>query len=72
MTQIILKSEINQSKLDILLSLLDSWGLDAEVKNSTFPLTFGLWEGREIDAKELRREAWGIDKRLGLTGNDSL
>jgi hypothetical protein len=77
MTQLILKTDIDQTKLDVLLGLLKSWNIEAEVKPSkpksstgakkagdNFPLTFGLWADRDIDAKELRRQAWGIDKRL--------
>jgi hypothetical protein len=77
MTQLILKTDIDQKKLDVLLGLLKTWDIDAEVQPSRpagpaaeksgddFPLTFGLWEDRDIDASELRRQAWGIDKRLG-------
>ncbi|MDR1880020.1 MAG: hypothetical protein LBQ78_03725 [Tannerellaceae bacterium] len=84
MIHLILKNQIEQSKLDVLLSLLKSWDIDTEIKatakrvkktvsksgektDENFPLTFGLWKDRDIDAKELRRQASGIDKRLGLT-----
>jgi hypothetical protein len=77
MTQLILKTDIDRTKLDVLLSLLKTWNIDAEVQPSRpagaaaeksgdeFPLTFGLWKDRDIDARELRRQAWGIDKRTG-------
>jgi hypothetical protein len=73
MTQLILKNQIEQQKLDILLFLLKTWNIDAEVKampvNSdekyiSFSESFGLWKDRDIDAKELRKQASGIDKRL--------
>ncbi|MDR1500380.1 MAG: hypothetical protein LBI58_05310 [Tannerellaceae bacterium] len=66
MTQLIFKTDIDQAKLDILLSLLKTWGIDAEVKPSKsrtgknqelFTETFGMWKDYDIDAKELRRQA---------------
>jgi hypothetical protein len=75
MTQIILKNEINQSKLDILLAFLNSCGFDAEInaattekeevkKETSLTLSVGLWEGRDINDKQLREKAWGTNKRL--------
>jgi hypothetical protein len=70
MTQIILKNQIGQEKLETLLFLLKSWEIDAEVKNNDitqsdaksnyklFSKTRGMWKDREIDARQLRREAW--------------
>jgi hypothetical protein len=81
MTQLIFKTDIDSQKLEVLLDLLKTWNIDAEVQPSRassgvaaekasgeFPLTFGLWEDRDLDARELRRQAWGIDKRLGAEG----
>jgi hypothetical protein len=32
MTQLIFKDKIDQSKMDVLLGMLDSWGVEAEVQ----------------------------------------
>jgi hypothetical protein len=70
MTQIILKNQIERKKLETLLFLLKSWEIDAEVNNNNitqsksksnhalFSTTRGMWKDREIDARQLRREAW--------------
>jgi hypothetical protein len=79
MTQITLKNQIDQSMMDTLLLLFKTWNIEAEIdaitaikktkvkKDTSLTLSVGLWEGRKIDDKELRRRAWGIDKRLGIT-----
>jgi hypothetical protein len=83
MAQIIIKSPISQFQLDALLQLLKAWDVDAEIKapakrtkktrtesvekEDFFAETRGMWADYDIDAKELRRRASGIDKRLGLT-----
>jgi hypothetical protein len=78
MTQIVLKNQINESNLDTLLSVLTSWNVNVEIdttaaakkkpqKKTSLTLSVGMWEGRNIDSRELRRRASGIDKRLGLT-----
>ena len=33
-----------------------------KIASRLFEKTAGMWEGRDIDARELRRKAWGIDK----------
>jgi hypothetical protein len=76
MTQIILKNQIERKKLETLLFLLKSWEIDAEVNNTDitqsksksnhelFSKTRGMWKNREIDARQLRREAWNGDTIL--------
>jgi hypothetical protein len=75
MTQLILKTDIDQTKLDVLLDLLKTWHIDAEVKPSKakstpksnyepFSETIGMWTDRDIDDKQLRAQAWGTNKRL--------
>ncbi|MDR2041315.1 MAG: hypothetical protein LBP98_03230 [Tannerella sp.] len=72
MTQLILKTDLDEDRLNALLHFLKSWGVEAEVKSSAlsqneedkeFPLTVGLWADRDIDARQLRREACGLSKR---------
>jgi hypothetical protein len=68
MQQLILKQELSQSKIDALISFLKSWGVDAEVKSSIkssktiqtteFNLNTSIWKDRDIDSKELRKQAW--------------
>jgi hypothetical protein len=80
MTQLILKTDIDQMKLDVLLGLLKSWNIDAEVKPSKprsgkkhklFSETFGMWADRDIDAKELRRQASTRFYKLSSTVSSS-
>jgi len=67
MTEIILKGNVEQSKIDALLSFLKSSNIDAEVKitdlnkiqkSSPFSLAKGIWSDYDIDADELRDKAW--------------
>ncbi|GHT51045.1 hypothetical protein FACS189474_2860 [Bacteroidia bacterium] len=75
MTQIILKNQINQSMMDTLLLLFKTWNIEAEIsaattttkkvkKDTSLTLSVGLWEGRDINDKQLRDKAWGTNKRL--------
>ncbi|GHV10432.1 hypothetical protein FACS1894162_4470 [Bacteroidia bacterium] len=77
MTQIILKNQIEQKKLETLLFLLNSWEIDAEIKETTnvkekvkkdtsLTLSVGLWKDRNINDQELRNKAWGVNKRLAV------
>ncbi|MDR0864648.1 MAG: hypothetical protein LBO74_06915 [Candidatus Symbiothrix sp.] len=75
MTQIILKNQINQSMMDTLLLLFKTWNIEAEInatiatkkkvkKDTSLTLSVGLWEGRDINDKQLRDKAWGTGERL--------
>ena len=76
MTQLVFKNDIDQSKIDILLSMIKSWNMEAEIQplstatisknkeNSTLTLSVGMWEGRDINDKRLREKAWGTTKRI--------
>ena len=76
MTQLIFKNDIDQNKIDILLSMIKSWEMEAEVlslskthnnrskRNSALTLSIGMWEGRDMNDKQLREMAWGIAKRI--------
>jgi len=76
MTQFIFKNDIDQNKINILLSMIKSWDMEVEVqplpkinksksrKNSALTLSVGMWEGRDINDKQLREKAWGTAKRL--------
>jgi hypothetical protein len=76
MTQLIFKDDIDQSKMDVLLRMLESWSIAAEVqkpvspkrKKKSTPLTLsvGMWAGRNIDDKELRARAWGTNNLYRL------
>jgi hypothetical protein len=74
MTQITLKNQIDQSQLDVLLYLFRSWNIEAEIDETTtkekkakrdtsLTLSVDLWEGRDINDKQLREKAWGTNKR---------
>jgi len=67
MQQLILKKDISPSKMEALIYFLKSWDIEAEVKTDTtisskkksnFSLSVGLWKDNNIDAKELRKQAW--------------
>jgi hypothetical protein len=67
MIQLILKNDIEKNKIDVLLSLLKSWNIEAEMKTitptvtkkeSVFSLSEGIWKDYNIDAKELRKKSW--------------
>jgi len=76
MTQLIFKNDIDPNKIDVLLSMIKSWDVEVEVqllsktnknrgkKNSALTLSVGMWEGRDINDKQLREMAWGTAKRL--------
>ncbi|MEO0059417.1 MAG: hypothetical protein RLZZ312_1064 [Bacteroidota bacterium] len=67
MQQLILKKDISPSKMEALIYFLKSWDIEAEVKTDTavsskkktdFSLSVGLWKDYNIDATELRKQAW--------------
>ena len=67
MQQLILKNNLDQSKIDALLYFLKSWNIEAEFKNSSdliskkkksFSLSVGLWKDYNIEAEDLRKKAW--------------
>ncbi|MCL2329473.1 MAG: hypothetical protein FWC39_13305 [Bacteroidetes bacterium] len=75
MTELVLKNRVSKQKLHSIVTFLQAWGIDAEVKNThkravskkiapqkdPFADVWGMWEGREIDGKTLRKQAWGIE-----------
>jgi hypothetical protein len=72
MTQLILKSSIDNAKMDVLIHLLKSWDIDAEIKDinpdaeqTTDPFSDvrGIWADYEITDMELREKAFGAQKR---------
>ncbi|HMP29530.1 MAG TPA: hypothetical protein PKD85_08010 [Saprospiraceae bacterium] len=70
MQQIILKKEIDKTKLDALLVFLKSWNIEVELKTSpviskkqsAFSLAAGIWKDYNIDGNELRTKAWTRNK----------
>jgi hypothetical protein len=67
MTELILKKDIDDSKMQALLAFLKSWGVEVEVKKTSttsvkkvdeFSLSTGLWSDYAIDSSELRKKAW--------------
>ena len=73
MTQLFFKNKIDDLQMAILLHLLKSWNVEAEVRHGEtvsvsenrhkpFAKTRGMWKDYDIDAKQLRREAWGTNK----------
>ena len=75
MTRIVLKNSIDNMQLNVLMGLFDSWNVDVEITDEKksenkqfsqrFARTRGMWKDYDIDAKQLRRDAWGTDKLKG-------
>ena len=70
MTELVLKNRVSKRKLDSVVYFLRMLNIDVEVKNSAqkkvvkkdpFEEVFGIWADRDIDAKTLRKQAWGIE-----------
>lgn len=70
MQQIILKKDIDQTQMDALLNLLKSLNIEAEIKTSLivtkkksdFSLSTGIWKDYNINAEDLRIQAWNRNK----------
>jgi hypothetical protein len=80
MTQLTIKNKIDDSQLNILLYLLKSWNLEAEVseaenaatekQHQLFSETFGMWADRSIDIRDIRKKI--REKRTKSYGNAAL
>ena len=76
MTRITLKNSIDNMQRSVLMGLFNSWNVNVEItdekksankKNSQlFAKTRGMWKDYDIDAKQLRRDAWGTEKLIQL------
>ena len=73
MTQISVKNKIDELQMAVLLQLLKSWNMEVEIsyentapvkKRKRFSKTRGMWQDYDIDAKQLRRDAWGTEKLI--------
>ncbi len=70
MQQLILKTDIDATKMEALLFFLKSWNIDAELKTTPmlkekkqdFSLAVGMWENYDINANELRKQAWNRNR----------
>ena len=74
MVQIRLQNSINNMQMNVLMGLFDSWNVNVEItdekksENKSFSQRFartrGMWKDYNIDAKQLRRDAWGTEKLI--------
>ena len=73
MTQITLKNSIDNMQMSVLMGLFSSWNVDVVIKDEQkgnrpfsqrFARTRGIWKDYNINAKQLRRDAWGTGKLL--------
>ena len=74
MTQILLQNSIDNTQMSVLLGLFDSWNVNVKItdekklENKSFSQRFartrGMWKDYDIDAKQLRRDAWGTEKLI--------
>ena len=74
MTQILLKNSIDNIQMGVLMGLFNSWNVNVEItegkkpENKPSPQRFartrGIWKDYDIDAKQLRRDAWGTEKLI--------
>jgi len=72
MTQITFKNSIDNIQRSVLMGLFNSWNVDVEIiddkkskkksLSQRFARTRGMWNDYDIDAKQLRRDAWGTEK----------
>ena len=70
MTRITFKNRIDNTQMSVLMSLFESWNVQAEITDEKMPenksfsqlfsKTRGMWQDYDIDASKLRNEAWGI------------
>jgi len=70
MTELVLKNRVSKQKLDSIVHFLKMLNVDAEIKKPArrknlkkdpFAEVRGIWADRDIDAKTLRKKAWGIE-----------
>jgi len=74
MTQILLKSRVDNIQMGVLMGLFDTWKVNVEItddkktENKSFSKRFartrGMWKDYDINAKQLRRDAWGTEKLI--------
>ena len=74
MKQIILKNSIDNMQMSVLMGLFNSWNVNVEIRDENklenkpvsqrFARTRGIWKDYDIDAKQLRRDAWGTEKLI--------
>jgi len=72
MTQITLRNSIDNMQMSVLMGLFNSWNIDVVITDEKksdnksfsqrFARTRGMWKDYDIDAKQLRRDAWGTEK----------
>ena len=68
MAQLTFKNRIDDSQMSILLHLLKSWNIEAEItyqqtpaqpkQRKLFEKTFGIWADRDVDIKKIRKEIY--------------
>ena len=74
MTQIILRNSIDNTQMNVLMGLFNSWNVNVIINegkkfedkpfSQRFARTRGMWKDYDIDAKQLRRDAWGTEKLI--------
>ena len=71
MTHIILKNSVDNMQMNVLRGLFNSWNVNIEITeeekenkqfSQRFAKTRGMWKDYDIDAKQLRKDAWGTEK----------
>ena len=66
MTELILKNEIDMTKLNAIVEYINSLGINTEIRTTTkkkeenddglFAESFGMWAERDIDIKQIREQ----------------
>jgi len=74
MTQILLQSSIDKTQTNVLLEIFNSWNIEVVITDEKksekksnrqrFAKTRGMWKDYDIDAKQLRKDAWGTEKLI--------
>ena len=70
MVELVFRNDVRKEKMDALLHFLKVWDIDVEIKkasktvrkNENFSLSAGIWKDYDVDATELRKQAWKISK----------
>jgi hypothetical protein len=77
MTQILLKSGIDNMQMNVLMGLFDSWNVKVEITDKKvlednkrfsqlFSKTRGMWQDYDIDGAKLRDESWGLNEKTAI------
>ena len=77
-TYLAISGNIAQRQMDVVLSMLKTWDIDARVEKveqsvsevwvppASVPFSAGMWADYDVNDQSLRAKAWGTQKRTIL------